>query len=69
MKTYYETSQLTEEALLALRERIRKEHWIWTCNGLVLPPDEDDFTFTHGDIIMLLFRAKRAPCYDIPVMG
>lgn len=70
MKTYY-TSEMTDDEITALREKIRKERWVWTCNGMVLPHNEEEFEFRrsppYGDMIGLLYRGQ--PQRDIPVMG
>ncbi len=62
---FYCTSDMTDDEITTLREKIRRERWVWTCNGAVLPYDEDEFAFKH-DMIGLLYRY---PPRDIPVMG
>lgn len=71
METYC-TSDMTDAEITTLREKIRKERWVWTCNGMVLPHDEEEFAFLrtgYGDMIGLLFRKGSLLRRDIPVMG
>jgi len=70
MKTY-NTAEMSDEEIAAFCEKVRRERWVWTYNGMVLPHDEEGFNFSRsrGDTVGLLFKAPPQRNYDIPVMG
>jgi hypothetical protein len=71
VKRHYETQGMTFEECQALWKKIKREGWYWTCNGLFMPPTEEEFSFKtqgRGDFVMLLYK-KPSLVYDIPVMG
>ena len=67
---FYDVSLLSSEQVDQLLEKIRKEKWIWTYNGLIMPPEEaGDFKLKGGnnpDVVSLHSRVCQG---DIPLMG